>query len=211
MDEVIQVAFVVPDWILTGIRSGEYKIFGGVIRNTKGQIVYHLKNGIWEATKEGANNVVKAIEKAPGKAKVFAIAVAGFAIAGTIGYASYKILTDKNSLKKFSKFDEKLENYLNDSIKGTLSLDKIIELKNSCDELIKILDKIDNNEVDAIQYENKKFNELVNAIKRYTDELSKANKSNKVIPERNDGDTIKNNIIDLRKYIEIQKEIYASC
>lgn len=209
MEKVIQVAFTVPDWVQIGIKSGEYKIFGGVIRNAKGQIVYHLKNGVWEAAKEGANTAVKAIEKAPGKAKIFAIVVAGCVIVGAIGYSTYKKLTDKNSLKKFSKFDENLENYLNDGLKGTLSLDRIIELKNSCDDLIKILDEIDMNEIDAIQYENQKFNDLINSIKKYTYDLSKANKINTIIPERSNGETIKDNIIDLRKYMEIQEEVYV--
>lgn len=209
MDEIIQVTFIVPDWILKGINDGEYRIFGGVIRDARGQIVYHLKNGIWEAAKEGANNAVKVIEKAPGKAKIVAIAIAGIVIVGTVGYVSYKKLTDKNSLKIFKNFDEQIKTYINQGIKGNLSLDSIIGLKNSCDELLKVLEKIDITEIDVSEYENQKFSELINSIKKYTVDLNNANKMNKVIPERNDGETIIDNIIDLSKYIAIQKEFYA--
>ena len=34
----------IPDSVLTGVLSGSYKIFGGVVRNDAGQIVAHLGN-----------------------------------------------------------------------------------------------------------------------------------------------------------------------
>lgn len=38
------LARVIPDSVLTGVLSGSYKIFGGVVRNKSGQIVAHLVN-----------------------------------------------------------------------------------------------------------------------------------------------------------------------
>lgn len=38
------LARVIPDSVLTGVLSGSYKIFGGVVRDKSGQIVAHLVN-----------------------------------------------------------------------------------------------------------------------------------------------------------------------
>ena len=38
------LARAIPDSVLTGVLSGSYKIFGGVVRNDAGQIVAHLVN-----------------------------------------------------------------------------------------------------------------------------------------------------------------------
>lgn len=40
--DVIQVAFEVPTWVQNGITDGSLRILGGVVRNLRGEIVYHL-------------------------------------------------------------------------------------------------------------------------------------------------------------------------
>ena len=38
------LARTIPDNVLVGVLSGSYKIFGGVVRNSSGQIIAHLVN-----------------------------------------------------------------------------------------------------------------------------------------------------------------------
>ncbi|WP_019227233.1 hypothetical protein [Sedimentibacter sp. B4] len=205
----IQVIFEVPEWVEKGLNNGDYRIFGGVIRNAKGQIVHHLKNGIWESSKDDIKNAAEAIKNAPGKTKVIAIVGVGCVALSVLGYASYKIIKDKKSLKKLNKFNDTLKNYITDGISGTLSADKIIEFTASCNELIEVLNRINISEIEVNEFNNQQFSELINSVRGYTDKLNKAYKTNKIVPERSNGNTIKSNIIDLRKYLEIQSEIYS--
>lgn len=48
---IFQESFFIPDEIMKKVTTGDYKIFGGEVRNNKGQIVKLLRpDSKWEAT-----------------------------------------------------------------------------------------------------------------------------------------------------------------
>ena len=55
---MLEVMFDVPDWVEEGVQSGAFQIFGGVIRNSEGEIVCHLKEAIAELSKSKTRYVI---------------------------------------------------------------------------------------------------------------------------------------------------------
>src|SRR5216684_9150983 len=80
----LTVVFQVPAWIEAGVKSGELGIFGGVVRDNSGRIVYMLK--------EGARLAPRMV-----KGKI-AIAVFGVAAVAGLGYWAYKRYSKKGKI-----------------------------------------------------------------------------------------------------------------
>jgi len=72
----INVVFNVPNWVEAGRKSGDLRLFGGVVRDNSGQIVYMLKEGAQQAAKTRNGKIVIAF-------------VAAATVAGA-GYYIYK-------------------------------------------------------------------------------------------------------------------------
>ena len=145
------MAFDVPLWVESGLAEGKLRVFG-VVRNLRGEIVYHLKDAS------------KIVEKANGKTKVIAMGI-GVLAGGTS--LAYKFLSNKEKLaRKIDEFDKTLQNYLNEVLKTNLTIDKISELQQVCDGLIETLNKVDVNKVRGTDGDKEKLNEIVNAIKK---------------------------------------------
>lgn len=43
MEKILEVVFEIPEDILEGLKTGEYRRFGGIVRNLKGSVVAHLR------------------------------------------------------------------------------------------------------------------------------------------------------------------------
>lgn len=74
---VLEVVFEVPKWVEAGVRSGELHVFGGVVRDSAGQIVLHLR----EAIRKPQNELGK-----------YSLAViVGAAVGAAVGFAGYHL------------------------------------------------------------------------------------------------------------------------
>lgn len=188
----IQVQFEVPLWVQQGVASGEYNIFGGVVRDLNGQIVHHLKNA------------VDLPKKAKGKVIVVAIAAA---LAAGICYALYKFLNKKQRLaNQLENFDDYLQLYLQEATSKELSINTIKKLHSTCEQIINMHD--DHKKIGNIEVVNKsRIKEITIAIRDYTEKLSESNSIDKKIPELANDDSIVGRIIDIRDLLQLQREI----
>jgi len=194
--EVIQVLFEVPTWVQIGLNDGTFKLFGGVVRNSKGAIVYHLKNGN------------KILENTSSKTKVI---IGGMILCGTIitvgsVYAYNKYVKRKETqIDEMIDFNEVLEKYITAGVQGNLNSDIITELNNACMGLFGV---INDDIIDLSDVEHSKINDIIDSIKQYTEKLCIVNKVDEVIPQRKQSESINDNLIELSDYLKIQKSIF---
>lgn len=194
--EVIQVLFEVPIWVQIGLNDGTFKLFGGVVRNSKGAIVYHLKNGN------------KILEKTNSKTKII---IGGIILCGTIitvgsVYAYNKYVKRKETqVVEGVDFNEVLEKYITAGVQGNLNSSVITELINACMGLFRA---INDDIIDLSDVEHSKINDIIDSIKQYTEKLCVINKIDEVIPQRKQSGSINDNLIELSDYLKIQKSIF---
>lgn len=171
-----QVAFVVPPEIAAKIATGEYLQYGGVVRDAGGHIVKHLKPA---NIQEGANAAQSIAAKAANLAKqnkklaIGALAVAGVAAAGGAIYAGVTHLQHKQEeearASRMDAFNAALSEYVKALDEEDLSVEKIDALEEAMSALG------DGAAGFTVEIEGEQFKDLVRAVRKYTDRLSKAN------------------------------------
>ena len=214
-------AMEISNEAMLGLLSGELIRRGGVIYKKSGGIFEHLKdlskpvegqankainyttiNNI--SSKESmVTKVVKLASENKGKTGLID---GGVIIAGVgIGYGIRKIvksrkLTTENQVTANDSFNIALERYMNEAKRGTLTLETISSLS---DELEKINVESEN-QVYLVNV--KQLQKLVGYILKYTEDLASAN--NYQIHDDDKVNNPKNNLFELSKYLEIQKDIF---
>lgn len=186
----MQVLFDVPPDIMEGINSGVLKLFGGVVRNAKGEIVYHLKDALeigeqgQKAVQQAAQLAVKEPE-APGllaKAGAFVAkhkAGVGIGIGLFIaaGVGIYKLVTSRNTAEDESapleivEFNHALNAYLLAIKNGQLSPEVIDSLTTAIDKL-KVLE--DRGKI-KIELTPEQIDAIVDIIGTYTKKAAEVN------------------------------------
>jgi len=152
----VQVLFDVPPEIMEGLNSGIYKLFGGVVRNAKGEIVYHLKDAleVGEQSQKAVRQVAQAAvqePKAPGllaKAGAFAakhkvgVGIGIGLVVAVAGYSIYKLVTSKKDdidrqevPVEICQFNKALNDYVDAIRNGQLTPDVAAALSNALDQL----------------------------------------------------------------------------
>jgi hypothetical protein len=198
----IQVNFDVPKHIEEGIKSGQFKIIGGVVRNLNGEIVFHLKE------------TGKIIRKMDSRKKLIAggILVVGTVVVASGTYAVKKIIKKRNKLQKaFDQFNKRFVEYVLSADKMELNIDIVNSLYESSELLKGIVENTKKIDKVEKQLNIKDFNELINSVYEYTLKLAKKNNIKIQNIEKNDRLNIKDNIIDLQKYLDVQREVFEKC
>lgn len=209
----------ISDDAVIGLISGELVRRGGVIYNKGGGIFEHLKD-ITQPTAEKvkkvlSNTEVNNISSNGGKVNKIlkytsenkgktGLILGGVIVGVSIGYSIRKIAQSKkvNNEGQVSNnsFNVALDKYLNEAQKGALTFETISSLSAE-------LKKINIESENGVYLVNvKQFKKLVGYILKYTEDLASVN--NYLI---NDVDKIKNpenNLFELSKYLEIQKDIF---
>lgn len=204
----IQPRLDLPQEILEGLARGDYKLWGGVVRDAaKGFIVKHLPNAPTEATTEVAK---KAVSNAPAMLKnpwVIGATLAGAVVAiATIAYVANK---QKHAAEEpgeepvfITQYREALRTYLAAARDGQLD-DTIIG------RLIEALDTLRDKTADgAVAIERTEESEqVVSLIIAHTRALAQANGVNldEVLKPFADGDEMD----ELRQHLEAQHRIFA--
>ena len=204
---IVQDCYDLTDDILTKILTGEYRRIGRVVRYAtgpnKGQIVKHLKPVKLEKTEEAVNVGAKVLKFVKDN-KEFVIVGGVVTVITAAGVVTYKLMTREPKVVK--EFRMALKKYVDSIRKGSLNLVTIEELLARLDELKKHKDY----EKISVKLTTEELDVLVNRIYEYTVKLAKDNefeltgKNN--IFESNKGASI----VDLRKYLTVQKNIFSS-
>lgn len=183
------ISLVIPNDIQKGIESGIYKQFGSIIRNNKGQIIKHVK--VVDFSKDTANKLISNKAAKMGLVGVGVLAVGGFA------YFGYHIIRMHILTKSLIKM---LTQYLITAQKGELTekdVDNFLNFLNKNEPMLKKL------ELDT------SLDELFSLIETYTEQFAEAN--NYMYQKEDKTKTNhKDKIINLKEYLEVQKDIYSS-
>lgn len=202
-----QVAFVVPDKIVPQLLSGELIQYGGVIRDTAGRIVMHLKPAtIQQAAEQSASIAARVANYVKNNKNVVVVVGATVAAAAIVGgVALYQHVQKKNNeAVLFTDLNAALADYMDAIDKGELDAEK---LDHAIDAVDAIVEKLGGKDV-KIEIKGDAFAGLVGTIRDYTRLLCEANAAalaDKVVemPERVDG-TLEN----LRDYLTAQRNVF---
>lgn len=173
---VQQVAFDIPAGIAKGLVAGDLTRYGGIVRNSAGQIVKHLKEVPISPAEEGAlkQAVQKAMSLAKGKKEILipVIFITGAFLIGGVIYSAVKGKEKKEAQRNAVKnFNARLTNYLNALRSESLTLDEVSNLQSAISELEAVLGGGDL----TIEIPGEQFTALITAIVDYTSRLAEAN------------------------------------
>lgn len=168
-----QVAFEIPPAIAAGIARGEYRQFGGVVRDAAGHIVKHLKvvdiDRDADQAKQLAQQAIALAKKNP-KAAIGAAAVA---VVGGAAYGVVKHIKGKKEREeheaRMAAFNIAFNEYLECLGDEDLTVEKIDELEAAIDALA------DTERGFTVEIEGDQFKALVKSVSDYTTRLAKAN------------------------------------
>ena len=213
---VTQVGFDIPQAIQDGIKSGSLIRYGGVVRDTAGHIVTHLKEvPIQRQTSIAGKVVLDAQEgvNTGGKVLEFAkynkyLLIGAFVVTAIVGGVTY--ITVQNNKKKVKvavpqcivEFNNALMTYVEAIMTGNLTEQVIDKVLIALETIRENQDKslIDGN----FSYENAEI--LLGMIKNYTNILAETNEFE--MPK--DIDIKNDKIIDLQAYLSIQKQVFKT-
>ena len=206
---IVQEAFFIPDDIATGLATGLYKRNGSVVRYAvapnKGQIVKHLDTIDLNESQQVQNLAAKTLQFVQQHKKGVGIAATGATIigVGVWGYNKWK----NHEPKVLTEFKEDLRVYIEAICIGNMSFEKI-------DKLMIVLEKMKkhkNYDEISIQLTTEELEVLVGLIYEYTIKLATDNTVELNYEELRTCDN-KNScaIIDLQKYLKIQKRIFET-
>lgn len=171
-----QVAFEIPPAIAAGIARGEYRQFGGVVRDSAGHIVKHLK--VVDIDKD-ANQVKQLAKQAVGLAKKnpkAAIGVAVVAGAAVVGGAAYGVVKHVKSKKERQERDVRMAAFnvaFNEYLACLGNEGLTVEKVDALDAAIGAL--ADTKKGFTVEIEGDQFKALVKSVSDYTARLAKAN------------------------------------
>lgn len=224
---VVPVKLDIPEEYIKDVASGAIDISKAVLRDVdSGKIVKHIDlfvdnkdiaKGAIENVDSGKivkhidlsvdnKDTVKVVVENVGVKK---LGVAGLVVGGIVlvGLGAYKIVNIFNKDKKIkmpkciTEFHKKLNKYLEEANKGILNADSIDDVLKTIDEIEKIKDP--NIKID---FSTKEVRDLLNSVYKFTEELNKTDKNNKIkfkAPSKNSDD----NVICLKDYLKYQKKL----
>lgn len=189
---VVPVNVCVPDDIYEDILNGTLELYG-LVKDGEHKIRKHLPT-VKNAAETGAKKAFEIVKAHKGASIVVGSVIAvGTGVAITVSCISYN-----KKKKDVVFFNECLESYYS-SIKNGVLNNEII------DNLIHSLDVLEEKKI-SVKMSPTKLSAIIFSVFDYTNKLAEANNQKVKIskPKKKD------NIIDIREYLEIQKDIILS-
>lgn len=189
---VVPINVCVPDDIYDDILNGSLELYG-LVKDGEHKVRKHLPT-IKNAAETGAKKAFEVIKAHKGASIVVGSVIAvGTGVAITASCISYN-----KKKKEVVFFNECLESYYS-SIKNGVLNNEII------DNLIHSLDILEEKKI-SVKMSPTKLSAIIFSVFDYTNKLAEANNQRVKIskPKKKD------NIIDIRKYLKIQKDIILS-
>ena len=181
-----------------GLLEGEYIRTGGVVRNKSTMQIVEIGKDIMDKPNKKIFTF-----KNIGIAALF-VGVIILAYKG--GKYLYKVIKNENKNENLENEiiinqNELTNDYINEIQTGTLDKETLINL------ILNFKKIIDAKNKGLIEIDIEKFNELLNILDKYTNELAKANNIDLNIDTMNNDDYL----LDCVKYLECQKQIFEMC
>ena len=211
MSIIIQPAFEIPIEIAERLLTGELIRYGGVIRDTAGRLVTHLKEVPIPTQSEQSvmSKIANVFKTSRGKIAFFV----GLGIVVVGGGITIRVIGKNKKKKQLAALEiaKCIEDY-NTSL--CIYLDAIRNRNldiNIINSLISNLDKIkENHDIGkiSIDFSTEQLDTLLNLVFYYTKELAEANfvELDKITDSVSA--SADNSIIGLRHYLEIQRQIF---
>lgn len=201
MSDIVQVNLEIPDKIRKGLTEGIYERNGGIVRKAiNKQIVAHLDEVNINDTDEIKNQALAKLKNSQ-----VAIGLAGALILA--GSASLIYINKKEKEKKKIKIQEEFNHsfnkYMENAKKGKLSEEIVEDFKNKLIEFENIL----SNNVEFDEELKQNLNILTELIQIYTSQFARVNKFDVEIKQKKNNE-VKDNIILLKDYLNIQENIF---
>ena len=196
---VMQIAFEIPPEIQQGLLNGTLVRFGGIVRDSAGHIVAHLKEVPVPKADSELKKVSTFMKKNKNPIIIISVTAAALAVAGF----SYVIVKNKNKEENVPacivNFNEAFTNYVNAIKEGNLTEETI-------DTLLKSIDELKQNEESGnititIPVENSEL--LIDMIKSYTEKFAAANNYTFELNSE-----VNTDIEQIKRYLSIQKEVF---
>lgn len=203
---IVQPTFYIPPDIATGLLSGDFIRHGGVVRDTAGRLVTHLKE--ISAPEKAVEEVAKRADTSIKNHWV----VLGVGVLTLVAVGGGVVLAVKKRNKDVQpevpecvqNYNESLRAYLEAIRTGSLDADII-------DRLIADLDAVRayGEEYDTtVAFSAEQLATLTNAVVEYTSKLAEVNAIELDEPELPTEDSEGGVVVDLRRYLEVQKRIF---
>lgn len=189
---VVPVNVCVPDDIYEDILNGTLELYG-LVKDGEHKIRKHLPT-VKNAAETGAKKAFEIIKAHKGASIVVGSVIAvGTGVAITASCISYS-----KKKKDIVFFNECLESYYTSIKEGTLNNEII-------DDLIHSLDILEEKRI-SIKMSPNKLSAIIFSVFDYTNKLAEANNQKVKLSKHKK----KDNLIDIREYLEIQKDIILS-
>lgn len=200
---LVQVTLDLSDDIYKNIQDGTLQLMG-MVKDGKNRIRKHIPQAKIPQTKQAAQVKKAGVFQIIKEHKTVAIGI-GIATAtigaGAYAYHNWKERKKEEAEERISGFHKALKRYLKACKKGRLNTKVVNNLLDALNELeTKKLGKDMELTISASQ-----LSELIFSIFTYTEELAKANKFETKVKKPKTGS--EGNIISLKSYLEIQKQI----
>jgi hypothetical protein len=199
---IVRPTFFIPPEIEAGLLSGDLIRYGGVVRDSAGRLVTHLKEiAVPKGSEEAAAAAVSSLKNPV----VLVVAIVGAVAATATAVAVTAVRRRKAAVP------ECVENY-NKSLRAYLEAVRLRTLDAEIvDRLIADLDAVKEYSKSGsvtVDFSTEQSETLVQLVVDYTQQLADANSVDLESPEpapESEGGVV----VDLRRYLEVQKRIFS--
>ncbi|MFB2573462.1 hypothetical protein [Micrococcus sp. IITD107] len=216
---ITQQNFIIPPELESGLLSGDLIQWGGVVRDLSGRIVKHLKEAQLPDTAgeslavRVASSAVKSQSDLAGNLKnpwvIIPAALAGTVVAGAAVYVAvkkYRQASQAEVPECVVSYNSSLRTYLEAVSEGRLDA-KIIE--NLISDLDDVLAYEDEDGTISLNFSSKHAETLVEIVVNSTKQLIEDNDLDLDKLEDEVPASESDNVVDLRRYLEIQQRIFS--
>ncbi|MGC0274864.1 hypothetical protein ACO0LV_17920 [Pseudactinotalea sp. Z1739] len=204
---IVQPTFYVPSEIAAGILSGELVRYGGVVRDTAGRLVTHLKEvptpeKVVEEVAKRAALSLKNPWVAVGAGVLTLVAVGGGVV---LAVKKRKKDAELDVPECVQNYNRSLRVYLEAIQNGRLDADIIDRLIADLDTVVAYGDEGDT----TVAFSPDQLATLTRIVLEYTSELAKVNDIELDEAEKPSEDSEGGVVVDLRRYLQVQRRIFG--
>lgn len=201
---IVQPTFYIPPDIANGLLSGEFIRYGGVVRNTAGQFVTHLKEipTPEKAVEEVANRGAAGIKTPWVRVGVGVLTLMAVGSGIVVAVSKRKKKAKPEVPECVQKYNDSLRAYLEAIHTGSLDADILERLIMDLDAVMSYGEAGDT----TVAVSAEQLATLTRVVVEYTGKLAEANAIE--LDEQPVEDSEGGAVVGLRRYLEVQKRIF---